>query len=50
MSVMVLDALLSIGDRPDGQVIGRTENIGGSGSEAVPEKVALTCFHLTYFR
>ena len=42
MSMMVLDALRSIGDRLDSQVIGRAENL-----EAVQEKVALTCFHLT---
>ena len=28
MSIMVLDALLSIGDRSESQEIGRTENLG----------------------
>ena len=36
MSMIVLDALLSIGDRLDSQVIGRTENLGGSARESSP--------------
>ena len=36
MSVIVLDALISIGDRLDSQVIGRTENLGGCTRETSP--------------
>ena len=41
MSMVVLDALLSIGDRPGSQVIGRTENLGGYTWESSPDLFSL---------
>ena len=36
MSMKVLDALLSIGDKSDSRVIGRTDNLGGCTGESSP--------------
>ena len=41
MSMMVLDAPLSIGDRSDSQVICRIENLGGCTSESSPDLFSL---------
>ena len=41
MSMMILDALWSIGDRLDSQVIGRTEDLGGCTGESSPCLFAL---------
>ena len=42
LSIIVLDALGSIGNRSDSQIIGSIEN-------AALEVATLTGFHLTYF-
>ena len=50
MSMMVLDALLSIGDKLDSQGIGRTENLGGCTGESSPylSSIDLVCLILRF--